>query len=289
MRVKLQLVMCHDDGHEETITDVITLNKNNKRIEYLGLTLSEAKQLLSTTQHHLLRQQVDAFLDTCSDCPDCGTPLKLKSRSSRSFRTLFGTLKFYSPRLAHCSCKRRKTASFRPLSTLLTESVSPELLYMEAKWSSLVSYGLSLNALKDFLPLDLHLDVQTVRYDTLHLAPSGRTLLISDVPDASPTESSHPQVCQCELCYGLCPSPIRSWRTPSARTITPTLDRLHLVIDDTITRMPYLPKHHLPAATRTPQRITTRTGQHAITVGLLRRNAIRPLDQPTQRHHQLSE
>jgi hypothetical protein len=30
-----------------------------------------------------------------------------------------------------------------------------------------------------------------------HLAPSGRTLLISDVPDASPTASSHPQVCQC--------------------------------------------------------------------------------------------
>jgi hypothetical protein len=170
MRVKLQLVMCHDDGHEETITDVITLNKNNKRIEHLGLTLSEAKQLLSTTQHHLLRQQVDAFLDTCSDCPDCGTPLKLKSRSSRSFRTLFGTFKFSSPRLAHCSCKRRKTASFRPLSALLTESVSPELLYMEAKWSSLASYGMSLNALKDFLPLDRTLDVKTVRYDTLKVA-----------------------------------------------------------------------------------------------------------------------
>ena len=28
MRVKLQLVVCHDDGHEETVTDVITLNKN---------------------------------------------------------------------------------------------------------------------------------------------------------------------------------------------------------------------------------------------------------------------
>ena len=87
MRVKLQLVMCHDDGHEETITDVITLNKNNKRIEYLGLTLSEAKQLLSTTQHHLLRQQVDAFLDTCSDCPDCGTPLKRKFSTVHIFST----------------------------------------------------------------------------------------------------------------------------------------------------------------------------------------------------------
>jgi len=56
------------------------------------------------------------------------------------------------------------------LSALLTEPVAPELLYMEAKWSSLVSYGLSLNALKDFLPLDLHLDVKTVRYDTLKVA-----------------------------------------------------------------------------------------------------------------------
>jgi hypothetical protein len=46
---------------------------------------------------------------------------------------LFGTFKFYSPRLEHCDCIQRKTASFRPLSTLLTEPVAPELLYMEAK------------------------------------------------------------------------------------------------------------------------------------------------------------
>ena len=45
MRVKLQLVICHDEGHEETVTDVITLNKNTQRIEHLGLTLAEAKQL----------------------------------------------------------------------------------------------------------------------------------------------------------------------------------------------------------------------------------------------------
>ena len=29
MRVKLQLVMCNDEGDEETVTEVITLNKNN--------------------------------------------------------------------------------------------------------------------------------------------------------------------------------------------------------------------------------------------------------------------
>ena len=167
MRIKLQLILCNDQGDEETVTDVITLNKNNQRIEHLGLSLAESKQLLSTLQRHLLQQQVNTFLDTCSDCPDCGTPLHLKARSSRSFRTLFGTFKLFSPRLEPCDCKRRKTSSFRPLSALLTESVAPELLYMEAKWSSLVSYGMSLDALQDFLPLDLTLDVKTVRYDTL--------------------------------------------------------------------------------------------------------------------------
>jgi hypothetical protein len=170
MRVKLQLVICHDEGHEETVTDVITLNKNHQRIEHLGLTLAESKQLLSTLQRHLLQQQVDTFLDARSTCPDCGTPLTLKAHGSRSLRTLFGTLKVYSPRLEHCDCKRRKTSSFRPLSALLTEPVAPELLYMEAKWSSLVSYGLSLDALQDFLPLDLSLDVKTVRYDTRKVA-----------------------------------------------------------------------------------------------------------------------
>src|SRR5919205_2126998 len=170
MRVKLQLVISHDDGHEETVTDVITLNKNNQRIEHLGLSLAESKHLLGALQRHLLQQQVTAFLDTYATCPDCGTPLKLKARGSKSFRSLFGTFTFSSPRLEHCNCKRRKTSSFRPLSALLTESVAPELLYMEAKWSSLVSYGMSLDALTDFLPLVVTLDVKTVRYDTLKVA-----------------------------------------------------------------------------------------------------------------------
>jgi len=48
MRVKLQLVMCSDEGDEETVTDVIILNKHHQRIEHLGLTLAESKHLLST-------------------------------------------------------------------------------------------------------------------------------------------------------------------------------------------------------------------------------------------------
>jgi len=88
-----------DDGQEETVADSITLQKDAQRIEHLGLTLREAKQLLNTIQKHLLQHQGEAFLDGHSTCPDCGTPLKAKGYHSRSFCTLFGTFKLPSPRL----------------------------------------------------------------------------------------------------------------------------------------------------------------------------------------------
>jgi hypothetical protein len=54
MRVKLQFVICDGQGQQETATDVITLNKDHQRIEQLGLTLVEAKHLLSTLQRYLI-------------------------------------------------------------------------------------------------------------------------------------------------------------------------------------------------------------------------------------------
>src|SRR5262249_26088776 len=132
MRVKLQLVICHDDGQEEIVTDVITLTKHNQRIEHLGVSLAESKQLLSTLQRHLLQQQVTTFLDTHATCPYCGQPLKLKAHGSRSFRTLFGTLTFSSPRFEHCDCTRHKTTSFRP-SLLLDSGVLCSTVVQEAR------------------------------------------------------------------------------------------------------------------------------------------------------------
>jgi hypothetical protein len=41
---------------------------------------------------------------------------------------------------------------------------------METKWASLVSYGLTAQALKDFLPVDAKLDVKTVQNHTLAVA-----------------------------------------------------------------------------------------------------------------------
>src|SRR6266478_8250589 len=109
------------------------------------------------------------------------------------------------------------------------------------------------------------------------------------MPGASPTLPST-QSCQRELSHGLFPIPVRSrvWCDTTTETITPSLDLAQFVIDHAVTRVPHLPQDHLPATPSTPQRITPRTGEHTSAVGP-RRDAIRPPEQSTQRHHQRGE
>ena len=216
MRIKLQLVMCSDDGREETVADLVTLQKDATRIEHLGLSLKEAKQLLTTIQHRVLQQQVEAFLASHATCADCGAVLKVKGSHTRSFRTLFGTFKLVSPRLFHCRCQRRKTTTFRPLTALLPESVAPELLFMETKWASLVSYGLTVDALTDFLPLEVTLDVKTVRHDTLTVAERCEAELGKEqwsFIDGCPRDWGHLPIPDGPITVGIDGGYVRDWET----------------------------------------------------------------------------
>jgi hypothetical protein len=90
-----------------------------------------------------------------------------KGHHTLTFRTLLGTITLKSPRLRHCRCSSHGTVSFSPLVERLSERTAPELLFMETKWSSLVSYGLTAQALKGFLRMDEALSVTTVRAHTL--------------------------------------------------------------------------------------------------------------------------
>ena len=102
--------------------------------------------------------------------PACGTPFQVKEQTTRTVRTLLSTVILASPRLYHCRCQARRTTTFRPLTVLLTESTTPELLFMEAKWASLISYGMTARVLKDFLPLDETLNATTIQNHTLAVA-----------------------------------------------------------------------------------------------------------------------
>ena len=125
MKLKVQLVVCTDDGREEQVQEVATLDKDCQRIEHLDLTLVEAKQLLATLQQHLVAQQASAFVATCArwrPVPSVSTAGSCSaSRASRRAPSApsFGTVALTSPRLYHCRCQRWKTTTFRPLNALL--------------------------------------------------------------------------------------------------------------------------------------------------------------------------
>jgi len=139
MKFAVQLVAYGEDGQEETRQEVVVLEKAYQRVEQLGLTLAEAKQLLKELQHQVLEQQTTAYLAARSHCQACGLALPVKEQTTRTLRTLFGTVVLASPRLYHCRCRIHTRTTFRPLTTLLSEPTTPELLFLEAKWASLIS------------------------------------------------------------------------------------------------------------------------------------------------------
>ena len=67
------------------------------------------------------------------------------------------------PRLKSCPCQGATCGTFSPLMALFTEHVSPEMLYLETKWASLVPFGVTVELLKDVLPVGTTLNAQTVR------------------------------------------------------------------------------------------------------------------------------
>ena len=170
MKIKVQLIVCAEDGREEQVQEVAMVEKPHQQSEHLCVTLAEAKQLLATLQQHLVEQQATAFVAAPAQCDHWGTALGSKGHHTRTFRTLFGTVTLTSPRLYHCRCQRRQSPTFRPLNALLSEAVAPERLFMETTWASLVSYGLTAQVLKDFLPVETTLNATTIRHHTLKVA-----------------------------------------------------------------------------------------------------------------------
>ena len=78
-------------------------------------------------------------------------------------RTLFGVLRLASPRWWHCCRPSHGTVTFSPLAALLAERITPELLYLEAKFAGLASYGTSAKLLAEVLPLGRPLHAPAVR------------------------------------------------------------------------------------------------------------------------------
>ena len=139
------------------------LDKPHDRLEQVGLSLAEARELLARVQERVVGTQAAAFVAGHRHCDACGRRLWSKGRTSIQFRTSFGDVPVTGPHLKSCPCQSATRGSFSPLTGLFTEHVAPEMLYLETKWASLVPFGVTVELLRDVLPVGTTHNAETVR------------------------------------------------------------------------------------------------------------------------------
>src|SRR3954469_870548 len=161
MRVQIQLRIVSDDDTVLSEDVIACFDKGDDQLEEIGLSLDQAKSVLASAQTRLVAAQAASFLARHRCCELCGRHLQSKGRCRILFRTAFGTVPLVSPRLYRCTCQPTGSKTFSPLTRLFTEHTAPELLYLETRWASLVSYDLTV--LKDVLPVDTRTNAATIR------------------------------------------------------------------------------------------------------------------------------
>src|SRR3954468_15644511 len=163
MRIQIQLRIVADDNSVISEGEILHLDKGDDRLEVIGLSFDEAKAALASIQGGVVSAQAASFLARHRSCDLCGSLLLSKGPGRTRFRTAFGTITLSSPRFHCCPCRPGEARTFSPLNLLLTECVAPELLYLETRWASLMSYGMTADLLKDVLPIGSTADASTIR------------------------------------------------------------------------------------------------------------------------------
>ena len=165
MKIRIQIVMEAANGESERIEEIAELERSSLQPETLGLTLAESKTLLQGIQQRMVSEQVTEYMAQFNTCPDCGARRTKKGQHTLVYRTLFGKLNLISPRLYDCACHQphQPRHSSSPLATWLNAHSSPELLYLETKFASLMSYGLSIRLLSEVLPIADEVNATSMR------------------------------------------------------------------------------------------------------------------------------
>jgi hypothetical protein len=163
VHVHLQLRIVGDDGTAFTDSEILHLEKSEHRLEAVGLSIGESKTLQKCLQQHVVTAQVATFVDRHRCCLACGRHLCSKGKYPIVFRAVFGNVTLSSPRFYRCGCHPADSQTFSPLTEPFTEHTAPELLYLESRWASLISFGLTAALLKDVLLVAGTTNPETVR------------------------------------------------------------------------------------------------------------------------------
>lgn len=169
MQFTLQLVLRDEQGDTRT-EDVFELNRPVEGPCSIGLSLQESKTLLKSLQKYIVQHQAAQYTYAHRACTCCRKLRRIKGNHTLHYRTLFGIVPMQSLRVFRCACEHEISRTVSPLTEWITEHNSSELQYIETKWASLMSYGVTAELLKDVLPVGETLNAATVRHHLQRVA-----------------------------------------------------------------------------------------------------------------------
>ncbi len=152
----------------------------------IGISLEEAKALLSALQWEFVAAQAAEITECARQCERCGARLNIKDWARRSVHTLFGRVLLQSPRLVSCPCEGTAPRTISPLKGWLART-SQELRYQAARLGSTHSYRQAAAVLHELLGVDLSFGYVGIRKAVLQ---AGSRL------DREPTIAHEPELPQ---------------------------------------------------------------------------------------------
>src|ERR1700719_904544 len=162
MKVRVEVVSLNTDGEEQR-RQVLTIERQELAMETLGINLTEGKALVAGVKDFVVPQQAREELEQRRACPRCRRRFTTKDSGSPSVSTVFGRVEVPNPRWNRCGCRTEGPRTFRPMRTWLNGQTSPEMLYLETKWASLIPFARATDLLKEVLPVGDLMNAETVR------------------------------------------------------------------------------------------------------------------------------
>ena len=180
----LRLVETGTDTRAQSV-DVMEISRPNdlRDLASLGLTLSEAKQLLARVQQAVVAAQARDHADLRPDCAACGRRCHAKDWRPHRIATVFGEVTVRLRRFRCSGCGRSETATGWPGHRRST----PELDQLRAHLSALLPYRVAAGLLEHLLPVAAGTSPETLRGHTLEVGERLRDAATIAPTAAAPT------------------------------------------------------------------------------------------------------
>ena len=108
MRLIIEARLEGGETSETEATIVAVVERKDRSVADLGLTLAEGRALLAEVRSLLVSEQTAGWLESQLACHRCGSMLAHKDAQSIVLRTVFGKVDVPSPRLRACSCAAKQ-------------------------------------------------------------------------------------------------------------------------------------------------------------------------------------